>query len=291
MGSSFELLEVDDLRPIFIKCAAAFAATALPLLLLTSATAVGATMLQTKGYISGEAVKFKLDKLNPLNGLKRMFSLRSAVEIIKSLLKIIVLGFIIYGKLSDEMGFMPRLMDMSAGEAVYRTSSIIFEIAKSAAVIMAFLAAADYLYQWWDYEKKLMMSKQEIKEEYKQTEGDPQVKGKLRERRQQQARRRMMQNVPQADVIIRNPTHFAVALRYKPEEDNAPVIIAKGMDNIALRIVKIAEENGIPAIENRPLARGLYESVEIGQTIPDKFYGPVAEVLAFVYKLKKEFAK
>lgn len=132
------------------------------------------------------------------------------------------------------------------------------------------------------------MSKQELKEEYKQTEGDPQVKGKIKERQQAQARQRMMQKVPSADVVIRNPTHFAVAIQYDPGRNNAPVVVAKGMDSLALRIVAIAEENGVFITENRPLARGLYEAVDLDREIPDEFYQPVAEVLAFVYSLKKK---
>ena len=182
-------------------------------------------------------------------------------------------------------------MDMEFGQAIATTADIIFSIVEVAAVIMAFVAAADYLYQWWDYEKNLRMSKQELKEEYKQTEGDPQIKGKIRERQQAQARQRMMQQVPSADVVIRNPTHFAVAIKYDPERNSAPIVVAKGMDSLALRIVAVAEENGVFITENKPLARGLYEAVELDQEIPDRFYQPIAELLAFVYSLKKKELK
>jgi flagellar biosynthetic protein FlhB len=154
-------------------------------------------------------------------------------------------------------------------------------------VIVAFvaLAALDFFYQWWEYERQMKMSKQEVKEEYKQTEGDPQVKGKIRDLQRQRARNRMMQQVPQADVVIRNPTHFAVALRYKPEKDNAPVVLAKGQDELALRIVKVAEEHGVTVIENVPLARALYAQAELDREIPPALYGAVAEVLVYIFRL------
>ena len=153
------------------------------------------------------------------------------------------------------------------------------------AVAYAVLASADFLYQWWDYERQLRMSKQEIKEEFKQTEGDPQVKGKIKELQRKMAQSRMMQNVPQADVVIRNPTHFAVALRYKPEKDSAPVVVAKGQDSLALRIVKAAEEAKVAVVENVPLARALYASSEVGREIPPELYNAVAEVLVYLYRL------
>ena len=152
----------------------------------------------------------------------------------------------------------------------------------------AALAFFDYLYQWWDYERQLRMSKQEIKEEYKQTEGDPQVKGKIKQIQRQRAQQRMMQQVPQADVVIRNPTHFAVALRYKPDQDNAPVVVAKGMDELALRIVKVAEEHQVATVENVPLAHALYDRAPLDREIPPDLYGPVAEVLVYVLKLDQE---
>ena len=159
-------------------------------------------------------------------------------------------------------------------------------------IIIAFiaLAAADVLYQWWDYERQMRMSKQEIKEEYKQTEGDPQVKGKIKEIQRRRAQQRMMQQVPGADVVIRNPTHVAVALRYKPEKDDAPVVVAKGLDELALRIVAVAEENRVAIVENVPLARSLFAGTDLDREIPPEFYGAVAEVLVYVLKLDQEEA-
>ena len=176
----------------------------------------------------------KFNRLNPLEGIKKMFSIRGIVELLKSLAKIIVLGYIIWIQFRDQFFTFPRLMDMTPIQGMVFTGEMILSIAQTAAIIMVFVAAADYLYQWWDYEKNLRMSKQELKEEYKQTEGDPQVKGKIRERQQAQARQRMMQQVPGADVVIRNPTHYAVAIRYDPEKNNAPIVVAKGADSLAL---------------------------------------------------------
>ena len=162
-------------------------------------------------------------------------------------------------------------------------------------ICIAFVAVAalDFFYQWWDYEKQMMMTKQEVKEEYKQMEGDPQVKGKIKEIQRRRAQQRMMQQVPGADVVVRNPTHFAVALRYKPDQDDAPIVLAKGQDNIALRIVQIAEENKVAVIENVPLARALYAQAELNQMIPPELYGAVAEVLVYIFKLngKKQIVK
>ena len=162
-------------------------------------------------------------------------------------------------------------------------------------IVIAFLAlaAGDFLYQWWHYEKELRMSKQEIKEEYKQTEGDPQIKGKIKEMQRRRAQSRMMQQVPQADVVIRNPTHFAVALRYRPDVDNAPIVLAKGQDELALRIVAVAQGAGVAVMENVPLARALYAQTELNQEIPQELYGAVAEVLVYIFKLdeKKHLVK
>lgn len=155
-------------------------------------------------------------------------------------------------------------------------------------MVFLVIAGLDFMYQWWEYERKLKMTKQEVKEEYKQTEGNPQIKGRIRNIQQQRARARMMQAVPQADVVIRNPTHFAVALKYDIDHDSAPIVLAKGQDELALRIVHVAEENQVAVVENKPLARGLYSSTQLGQEIPPEYYGAVAEVLVYVYKMNKK---
>ena len=288
LAGSVQQLEAGELIRYFIQACGVFLVASLPMLLICSGVTIIFTMAQTRGLFTMKSAAPKFNSLNPIEGIKKMFSLRGVVELIKSLAKIIVLGYIIWGQFRDAFWSFPRLMDMDPMQGMAFTGNMILEIAKTAAIIMIFVAAADYFYQWWEYEKNLRMSKQELKEEYKQTEGDPQVKGKIRERQQAQARQRMMQKVPGADVVIRNPTHYAVALKYDPERNGAPVVVAKGADSLALRIVAVAQENGVFITENKPLARGLYETVDLDREIPDQFYQPVAEVLAFVYSLKRK---
>lgn len=265
-----------------------FAKTAMIPLIACGLVATITTMGQTKLLFSTKTLQFKADRINPLQGFKKLFSMRSVVEIIKSLLKIAVLIYVIYSILKKELNLLPRMMDMSFAEAASKTGGIIMEIVLKAGVIFVFLGIADYVYQWWQYEKNLRMTKQEIKDEYKQTEGDPQIKNRIRTLQQQRARQRMMQKVPKADVVIRNPTHFAVAIKYDQSVNRAPLVIAKGADNLALMIVKVAEENGVYVTENKPLARALYETVDLDREVPEQFYRAIAEVLAFVYNLKKK---
>lgn len=265
-----------------------FGMTALPLLFISGLVTVVFTGVQTRFLFTSKSMAFKFNRINPLEGFKKMFSMRSAVELLKALLKIAVLGYIIYDAMLKRLPQLPRLMDMEPTQALPFLGEGIMSIVSTIAYLFVILAILDYVYQWWEYEKSLRMSKQDIKEEYKMTEGDPQVKGKIKERQRQQAMSRMMQKVPTADVVIRNPTHYAVAIKYDAEKNRAPIVVAKGADHMALRIVKVAEEHGVIITENKPLARGLYEAVDLDREIPDQFYQPVAEVLAFVYSLKKK---
>lgn len=290
-GASVDVITAGDVTGLFIGGCITFAIGAFPLLLVCVAINILATMAQTKMLFSTKAFAFKGERINPMSGLKKLFSMRSLVELLKSILKITVLLYIIYAQLKDVILGMPRLMDMTAMQGIARTGEVIMNIATQAGILFVFLAAADYLYQWWQYEKNLRMSKQEIKDEYKQMEGDPQIKGRLRSLQQQRARQRMMQNVPSADVVIRNPTHYAIAIKYEQGKNMAPLVIAKGADSLALRIVKVAEENGVYVTENRPLARALYETVDLNREIPAEHYQAIAQVLAFVYNLKKEKGK
>lgn len=256
-----------------------------PIMAATVFCAVAATFGQTKFLVSGESLKPKFSRISPLQGLKRLFSLRSVIEALKGILKITLLMLIIFLNLKDMFRESSKYLYTDVGVA----SAHIFECATGMvwqiSIAFVVLAGFDFLYQWWDYERQMKMSKQEIKEEYKQMEGDPQVKGKIKEIQRKMAQTRMMQQVPQADVVIRNPTHFAVALRYKPDRDQAPIVLAKGQDELALRIVKVAEENKVAVIENVPLARSLYASSEINQEIPQELYGAVAEVLVYIFRL------
>ena len=262
--------------------------TVLPLLLVTAICAVAATFAQTRLLVSGELLRPKFNRINPLQGFKRLFSLKSVVDALKGIIKIILLLVIIYISLKDMVLESYKYLYTDLGAACGH----LFDSAKSMVIRIAIafiaVAALDFMYQWWDYERQLKMSKQEIKEEYKQTEGDPQVKGKIKQIQRQRAQQRMMQQVPGADVVIRNPTHFAVALRYHEEEDNAPKVLAKGMDELALRIVKVAEEHQIATVENVPLAHALYDSTDLNREIPPELYGAVAEVMVYVLKLDQE---
>ena len=288
LAGTQETLEISDTTQLFISGCIVFAKAALPMLLIAAAAAVTAAIVQTKGLVSFKAIKPKFSRMNPLSGLKNMISLKGMVELLKSILKIILLFYIIYLCIRSELNVLPKMIDMSVNEATSSIGSVLWNIIVKVSIAFAFVAGFDYLYQRWSYEKNLRMTKQEIKEEYKQTEGDPQIKGRIREKQRQMASMRMMQNVPKADVIIRNPTHFAVALGYDSNANRAPVVLAKGADHLALKIVEVGEANGVYIMEDKPLARGLYASVEVDMEIPEEFYQTVAKVLAFVYKLKKK---
>ena len=257
----------------------------LPLMAFVMLLSIAATVYQTKPLFVTEPLKPKFSKLNPIKGLKNLFSLKKVFDVIKGIIKILILLYILFDFIRDEFMQLPRLLSMNllaAGSYMFQSAFIM-----AMKICAAFVAVSvlDYYYQRWDHERQMKMSKQEIKEEYKQMEGDPKIKGKIKQMQRQRAMARMMQQVPDADVVIKNPTHFAVALRYDPEKDEAPVLLAKGQDYVALRIIKVAEENNVTVIENRPLARGIFAATELNQQLPPEFYGAVAEILVHIYKL------
>lgn len=264
-----------------------------PLAAVTVVAVIVVTFAQTKFLVSLESIKPKFNRVSPLQGFKRLFSLRSLVEAIKGILKITVLMVIIFLTIEGMLSESAKYYYVDISSACSHLFDVCIGMVLRIIIVFTALAAFDFFYQWWDYERQLKMSKQEIKEEYKQMEGDPQIKGKIREIQRRRAQARMMQQVPQADVVIRNPTHFAVALRYRPDQDAAPIVLAKGQDAVALRIVKTAEENKVAVIENVPLARALYAGTELNQEIPPEFYAAVAEVLVFIFRLneKKQIVK
>lgn len=259
-----------------------------PVMLSSMAASVVATGVQTRFRFSKEKLKFKFSQLNPIQGFKRMISLRSLTELVKTLLKIIVIGAVLY---QSFLKIFDRLIELMFGEVMQGVLFIlgaIMDMVMQLSLVFLAIAAADYFYQWWEYERDMRMTKQEIKEEFRQQEGDPLVKSQIKERQRKFSMRRMMQQVPTADVIVRNPTHFAVALKYDVEKNRAPVVVAKGQDYLALRIIEIASRNKIPMTENRPLARALYETVDVNHEIPEQYYTVMAEILAWVYSMKKE---
>ncbi|MBQ6773296.1 MAG: flagellar biosynthesis protein FlhB [Synergistaceae bacterium] len=245
------------------------------------------TVIAQVGFaMSGEPFGPKFDRLNPFTGMKKIISLRSIVELLKGLLKASIFAVMVYNAIRNYLPTSSKAMQMPLIVGALGFWDMLWRMAIRLALMLLVMAFADYFYQKWDFEKSIRMSKKEIKDEYKQMEGDPQVKQKIRQKQREMAKQRMMQDVPKADVVITNPTHIAVALVYDRELMGAPQVIAKGADYLAKRIREIAENNLIPVIENKPLAWALYENVDIGGEIPEDLYRGVAEILAMVYKLR-----
>ncbi|GAB3794738.1 flagellar biosynthesis protein FlhB [Virgibacillus kimchii] len=259
-----------------------------PIMLVAVIAGFSSNLLQIGFLFTTEPLKFDLKKIDPIKGAKRIFSIRALVELLKSLFKIVFIGavtFIVIWIYKDEMMMLSFKTAESALAFFGRVTAI---MGITATFALLFLSVFDYAYQRYDFEKNMRMSKQDIKDEYKNMEGDPLVKSKLKEQRRQMASRRMMSEVPQADVVITNPTHYAVAIKYDEEMMSAPCVVAKGMDEIALKIKATAKANDVAMVENRSLARSLYASIEVGEEIPEDFFQAVAEVLAYVYKLENK---
>ncbi|MBU1168201.1 MAG: flagellar biosynthesis protein FlhB [Proteobacteria bacterium] len=236
--------------------------------------------------ISWKAIGFKFNKLDPIQGLKKKFSLSSVVELLKNIAKLSITALLAWLAVRGELDRLVFLYDDSVGQIMVYLLKVAFKIFIWVIIPMAAVALLDYMYQRWQFEEKLKMTKQEVKDEHKQTEGDPQVKSRIRGLQLEAARKRMMSDVPKADVIVTNPTHIAVAIKYDPLSMRAPKVVAKGAGIIAEKIKEIAAESQVPIIENKELARNLYKSVTIGSEIPGDFYRAVAEVLAYVFKMK-----
>ena len=236
--------------------------------------------------IHSEPMRPKLTKLNPISGMKKFVSLKSLVEMVKSIFKILVVGGISYGVVKKETTKFPGLMQQEVGDILLFIGNVAFKIFFFVCLALIILAVFDYLYQRWQYEKDLKMTKQQVKDERRQSEGDPKVKGRIRKVQLEMARRRMMEAVPQADVVITNPIHLAVALKFDAASMVAPTVVAKGSGHIAERIKETARNHQVPIIEDKPLAQTLHKMVEIGEYIPAELYRAVAEVLAYVYRLK-----
>lgn len=289
----YAVAQVEDLSMGFLQqmgmdAVAELSKCIFPLGVISIAISVVATGIQTKFLFTTKPLGFKLSKLSPLKGIKNLFSVKNLIEILKSILKIIILSVILYQLLKEEIVVLSRMLDINATVAMAYVLKEIMGMVFKICLVFAAIAGFDYFYQRWSFEKQIKMTKEEVKEEYKQTEGNPQIKGRIRNLQQSMARSRMMQAVPDADVIIRNPTHYAVALRYDIDHDNAPVLVAKGQDLIALKIVEVGEENHVTVIENKPLARGIYAATPLNGEIPAEFYGAVAEILVEVFRMNKK---
>ena len=260
----------------------------LPVMLIAVVAGIAGNVFQFGLLLTGEPLKVDLKKIDPIKGFKRIFSIRAIVELMKSVLKISFIGttttLIVMSNIDKVLG----LAFKSPWDTLTTVGQLTALMGITAALVLLFISLLDFMYQKFDYEKNLRMSKQDIKDEYKNSEGDPIIKSRIKQRQREMAMRRMMQEVPNADVVITNPTHYAIALKYKDGDMDAPIVVAKGVDFIAQKIKLIAKEHDIVMVENRPLARSLYEDVEIGGRIPEEFFKVIAEILAYVYRIQRK---
>ena len=292
LGSAFieksHMLAVDPMavQAIMAKVMLDSAIALSPFLLLVMVFAVVGNLIQSGLIFAPDKVKPDLSKMSPIKGFGRMFSTRALVEFLKGVLKLIIVGAVAVGLTVPLLGDIELLPGASMGDIMGRMQDIVVVISLATVAVMTVIAALDFAYQKFEFLKQMRMTKQEVKDEHKQSEGDPLVKGKIRALRQRRAQERMMANVPKSDVVITNPTHYAVALEYKSEEMSAPRLVAKGIDTLAFRIREVAEEHDIPIVENPPLARALHASVELDQEIPQEHFVAVAEVIGYVMRLK-----
>lgn len=285
---SLQRLDIDQTMILYTEMIVQMAYILLPIMAIAVVAGIVGNLMQFGLLFTAEPLKFDLKKIDPIKGLKRIFSIRALVELLKSLLKISFIGSVTTVLLMMNIEKVLGLAFKTPHDTLVNVGQLVALMGIVSSFVLLFISILDYFYQKFDYEKNLRMSKQDIKDEYKNTEGDPIIKSRIKQRQREMAMRRMMQEVPQADVVITNPTHFAIALKYDDEKMDAPVVIAKGADFIAQKIKLIAKENNIVMVENRPLARALYDDVEIGDHIPDQFFKTVAEILAYVYRIQQK---
>ena len=283
---NFEDITPSVLASLFEETSTVFFMSFIPIAGAALIAGVAISAAQVGFIITTEQINFKIERINPIEGFKRIFSKRSLVELLKSLFKIFVITLIVTLTLRKHLIGMPGLYDLEINQGVSYIGSLIMEIVYKTGMALIILSILDYIYQKWEFSQSLKMSKHEVKQEYKQTEGDPLIKGKIKEKQRAMAAQRMMQEIPKADVIITNPTHYAIAIKYDENKQSAPIVVAKGKGYVALQIKDLAKDHKVYTFESPPLARGLYESTEIGQEIPEKYYQAVAEILAFVYNLE-----
>lgn len=259
---------------------------AFPIMIAGFVVTIVSILFQVKWKVTTEPLKPKFDKFNPISGMKRLFSKDKIMELLKATAKVIILADVVYSYLKDQWPLIFKMYSYTLPQAIAVIGDTVISVGIRISVFFAVIAVFDLFYQKWKFHQDMMMSKQEVKDEYKNSEGDPKVKSQQRQRMQQASQRRMMQDLPNADVVITNPTHLAVAIRYDKESHEAPVVVAKGADYLAQKIKDVARENAVEIVENKPLARMLYHNVEIGAEIPPELYQMVAEVLAYVYSLQ-----
>lgn len=260
--------------------------TSFPFYIVAFVLAFIVNLVQVKWRPTSKTLKPKFNKLSPISGMKRLFSKDKIMELLKSIAKVFVLGYVVIDTLKDKWSFLFELYNVSLNQAIALIGDTIINLGLKISLFFMVIAFVDFAYQKYKFKNDMKMTKQEVKDEYKNSEGDPQIKGKIRQKMRESSQRRMMQSLPEADVVITNPTHLAVAIKYDKEVSSAPIVIAKGADFLANKIKDTARENKIEIVENKPLARMLYYNVEIGQEIPEELYQMVAEVLAYVYEVQ-----
>ena len=271
---------------LFIRYLQSYAITLMPVLAAVFFAALAINFFQVGFFLTSKALMPKLSNLNPIKGFAQKFSVRSVMELVKSVLKIAIIGGITWAVVEGEMTRILLLYDTSIGSILLYLMAVVYKIFIRVCLVMILLALLDFGFQKWKFSEDQKMTKQEVKDEHKQTEGDPQVKARIRQLQMEAARSRMMAEVPEAEVVVTNPTHLAVAIKYVAGEMSAPQIVAKGAGPIALRIREIAEEHDVPVVEDKPLAQSLYKMADIGDDVPGELYVAVAELLAYVYNLK-----
>lgn len=279
-------LNAENVMGLFLSIAWEVLLLILPVFAIAMVFGVIGNVVQFGFLLTGHPLKMELKKLDPIQGFKRIFSMRSLAEFLKSILKVTIIALLVYSAIAGQWESILILSTQPLPAIFAFASKITINLGIQIGAVMIVLSFLDFMYQKYEHNKSLKMSKQDIKDEFKKTEGDPLNKGRVRERQRKMALQRMMQDVPKADVVITNPTHFAIAIQYDATQMEAPKVLAKGMDHVALRIKEIAKEHDVVTMENKPLARALYDQAEIGDVIPSDLFQAVAEVLAYVYKMK-----
>jgi len=283
-----EYPEMGNLTSMFGRAMLDILLMTLPVFAFALVIAVALNIFQVKWRPTSKPLQPKFNRLNPVSGFKKIFSMEKLFELVKSVAKIIVIFWVAYSELMDEIDILKILYDLDLLSAVVHIADFVINMGLKISAVYLLIGFADFIYQKLKFKKDMRMSKQEVKDEYKQQEGDPQVKGKIKSKMRESSMRRMMQKMPDADVVITNPTHFACAIQYDKEKAAAPVLIAKGADHLAQKLKDIAKVHNVPIVENKPLARMLYYNVDIDAEIPQELYQMTAEVLAYVYQLKNK---
>ena len=283
-----ETVTTDTVMQMYTDSLKEMAMIILPFMAIAVVASIGANFMQFGFLFTMESMKLDLKKMDPIKGIKKIVSVRAIVNLIKSLLKISFIGTVTAVIIWMNLEEVLSLSFQSPWDTLTTVAKLTGLMGIAASLTLLVISLIDYIYEKYEYEKQLKMSKQDIKDEYKNAEGDPKIKSKIKQRQREMAMRRMMQEIPDADVVITNPTHYAIALKYDDQNMEAPKVVAKGTDYVAQKIKLIAKENDVVMVENRPLARAMYDQVEIGQQVPEEFFKAIAEILAYVYRIKRK---